>query len=103
MLYFAAVITLLVEETNRYKYYQQCLDFLDNEPSPTPDITESEIFLFLAIIIQMGQYIHNNLKDYWSVLFIFLWQNNEMWQILHILRVLHSLNSDNAFDSNDPN
>jgi hypothetical protein len=64
MWYFAVVITLLVEETNRY--YQQYLHFLDNEPSPTPATTECEMFLFLAIIIQMGKYIHDNLKDYWS-------------------------------------
>jgi hypothetical protein len=64
MLYFAAVITLLVEET--IQHYQQYLDFLEDKPSTAPDITESEMFLFLAIIIQMGQYIHDNLKDYWS-------------------------------------
>jgi hypothetical protein len=37
ILYFAAVITLLVEEANRY--YQQYLDFLDNGHSPIPDVT----------------------------------------------------------------
>jgi hypothetical protein len=52
MLYFAAVITLVVEETNQY--HRQYLDTLDNGPSSAPDITEFEMFLFLAIIVQMG-------------------------------------------------
>jgi hypothetical protein len=52
MLYSAAVITLVVEETNWY--YRQYLDTLDNGPLPAPDITQCEMFLFLAIIIQMG-------------------------------------------------
>jgi hypothetical protein len=60
MLYFAAV-----EETNRY--YPQYLDTLDHGPSPAPGIIECEIFLFLAIIVQMGHDIQNSLKDYWMV------------------------------------
>jgi hypothetical protein len=47
MMNFAAVIILLMEETNWC--YQQYLDFLDSGPSPAPDVTESEIFLFLAV------------------------------------------------------
>jgi hypothetical protein len=43
MFSFAAVITLLVEETNRY--YQQYLDFLDDGPSPVPDITIRNVFV----------------------------------------------------------
>jgi len=39
------------------------------QTSPVPDITESEIFIFLAIIIQMGHYTWDSLKDYW------LWPN----------------------------
>jgi fumarate reductase subunit C len=62
MLYFATVITLLVE-TNRY--YQQYLDFLDNGLAAVPDISEFEMFLLLAII-QMGHDICDNLKDHWS-------------------------------------
>jgi hypothetical protein len=56
---FCSCYTLLVEETNRY--CQQYLDFLDDGPS-MPDVSESEMFLSLAVIIQMG---HDNLKDYW--------------------------------------
>jgi hypothetical protein len=40
-------------ETNRY--YHQKLDSVDNGPSPHPDVTDSEKFLFLGII-QMSHY-----------------------------------------------
>ena len=40
LLYFAEIITPLVE-TNRY--YQDYLDRLDDGPSPDPDVTEAEI------------------------------------------------------------
>jgi len=52
LLYFAEIITLLVVETNRY--YQDYIDRLDNGPSPEPDVTEAEMFVFLALTIQMG-------------------------------------------------
>jgi hypothetical protein len=52
MLYFAPIIDLLVKETN--KYYQQYLDRLDKTPNPVPVITNSEMFLSPAIIVQMG-------------------------------------------------
>jgi len=39
------------------------------QPSPVPDITESEIFIFLAIIIQMKHYSWDRQKHYW------LWLN----------------------------
>jgi hypothetical protein len=61
ILYFAYVITLLVEGTNRY--YQQYLDVLDDGPSPLPDVTESEMFLFLAIIVQMRHDVWDSLSD----------------------------------------
>jgi hypothetical protein len=50
MSYFAPVINLLVEETNRY--YHQYLPTLDDGPSPLHDVTESE--MFLVITVQMG-------------------------------------------------
>jgi hypothetical protein len=46
--YSAAAITLLVEET--ICYHQQYLDFLDDGPSLVPEVTESEVFLFPAVI-----------------------------------------------------
>jgi len=65
-LYFAEIITLLVEETTRY--YQDYIDRLDNGPSPEPDVTEAEMFVFLALTIQMGHGIRDKLTDYWSTL-----------------------------------
>ncbi|PNF38713.1 hypothetical protein B7P43_G16719 [Cryptotermes secundus] len=64
ILYFAWIIRLLVEETNRY--YHQHLDKLQDGLSPRPDVTDSQMFLFLGIIIQMGHDIRDRLKDYWS-------------------------------------
>jgi hypothetical protein len=64
MLYFAPVIDLLVTETNRC--YHQYLDRQDKTPIPLPDITNSEIFLFLAITVQMGHDIRDRLRDYWT-------------------------------------
>jgi hypothetical protein len=52
-LYFAAGITLLVEQTNWF--CQQYLDFLDDWLSPVLDVTDSEMFLFLAVIFQLGR------------------------------------------------
>jgi hypothetical protein len=55
MLFFVEVIRLLVVETNRY--YHQYLDTHYQAPSPLPDVCESEMFLFLGIILQMGHFI----------------------------------------------
>jgi hypothetical protein len=63
MLFFSEIIHLLVEETNRY--YHQYLDSLEDGPSPLPDVTNSEMFLFLGIIIQMDHYIRDRIRDYW--------------------------------------
>ena len=49
LLYFAEIITLLVMETNCY--YQDYTDRLDGGPSPEPDITEPEMFVFLSLTI----------------------------------------------------
>jgi hypothetical protein len=104
MLYFAAVSSLLVGETNRY--YRQYLDTLDERPSPVPDITESEMLLFLALIIQMGHDVRDSFKDYWTVseqlLTPFYSKTMTHDRFLHILRHLHFANNKNAIDSNDP-
>jgi len=57
LLYFAKIITLLVVETN---YYQ---DYIDR-PSPESDVTEAEMFVFLALTIQMGHGVRDKLTDY---------------------------------------
>jgi hypothetical protein len=61
MLYFTAIIHLLVVETNRY--YHQYLDRLDDGPSPRPDMTDFEMFLFLGIVIQMGCDIRDRINE----------------------------------------
>jgi hypothetical protein len=105
VLYFAAVIPLVVQETNRY--YRQYLDTLDNGPSPAPDITECEMFLFLAIIVQMGHDIRDSLKDYWTVTeqfrTPFYSKTTTRDTFLHILRYLPFSNNQNSTDNNDPN
>jgi hypothetical protein len=62
MLSFAFVIDLLVTETNRY--YHLYLDRRDETRKPLPDITNPEMFLFLAIILQMGHDVRDRFRDY---------------------------------------
>jgi hypothetical protein len=64
LLYFTEIITLLVVETNRY--YHNYIDILDDRPSPLPDITEAEMFVFIALTIQMGHCLQDKLTDYWA-------------------------------------
>jgi len=65
-MYFAEIITPLVVETNHY--YHDYTDRLDNGPSPEPDITQAEMFVFLAQTIQMGHGIRDKLTDYWPTM-----------------------------------
>ncbi|PNF42631.1 hypothetical protein B7P43_G01270 [Cryptotermes secundus] len=102
MLYFAGIIHLLVEETNRY--YHQHVDRRQDGPSPRPDVTESEMFLFLGIIIQMGHDIRGRLKDYWSTLEQFATpfysKTMKRDRFLHILRFLHFADNNTETDRN---
>ncbi|KAG8239259.1 hypothetical protein J437_LFUL010649 [Ladona fulva] len=66
LLFFEVIISLLVQETNRY--YLHFLAKQDEGPSPQIDVTFSEMMTFLAIVIQMGHDIRDTLKDYWSQL-----------------------------------
>ncbi|KAG8223670.1 hypothetical protein J437_LFUL001778 [Ladona fulva] len=91
---------LLVDKTNRY--YQQYLEKFDEGPSPKPDVTMTEMYLFLAIILQMGHDVRDSLRDYWSTLHQF---NTPFYsstirhdRFLHILRLLHF--SDNSKEPN---
>ncbi|KAG8233829.1 hypothetical protein J437_LFUL008051 [Ladona fulva] len=91
---------LLVDETNRY--YQQYLEKFDEGPSPKPDVTMTEMYLLLAIILQMGHDVRDSLRDYWSTLHQF---NTPFYsstirrdRFLHILRFLHF--SDNSKEPN---
>ncbi|XP_023719041.1 piggyBac transposable element-derived protein 4-like [Cryptotermes secundus] len=102
MLYFAGIIQLLVEETDRY--YHQDLDRLEDGPSPRPDVTDSEIFLFLGIISQMGHNIRDRLKDYWSTAeqFCTPFYSNTMKRecFLRILHFIHFADNSTEIDRN---
>ena len=105
LLYFAEIITLLVMETN--KYYHDNLDRLDERPSPLPDMTEAKMLVFLALTIQMGHYIWDKLKDYWSRAehFHTTFCGNAMKQdrFFHILHFLHFTDNKNEPDMMDIN
>jgi hypothetical protein len=65
-------------------HYQQYLEYLLCVSFSVRDVTKSEMFFFLAIIIQITWYAwqpSSLLADNWTVVFIFLWQNYETWQI----------------------
>jgi hypothetical protein len=67
------------DQTNRY--YHQYLATLDNISFPLADDTEPEMFLFLAIIVQMGHDMRDSLADYWlttEVPYTLLRQNTQM-------------------------
>ena len=55
---------MLVVKTNCYCH--DYIDTLDNGPSPEPDVTEAEMFVFLALTIQMGHGVRDKLTDYWA-------------------------------------
>jgi len=62
LLFFAEIITLLVVETNRY--YHQFLENSDDGHSPEREVTEVEMFAFLALTLQMGHTVQGRLEDY---------------------------------------
>jgi hypothetical protein len=98
MLYFAAVIPLLAEESNCY--YHQYFDKQDEEPSlPLPNLVTSEMFLILALITQMGCNVVDSLKDYWSTMekFYMPFYNNTT----KCNRFLHILHFPNFTDNNE--
>ena len=64
LLFFTEIITLLVVETNRY--YHQFFENSDDGPSPEREVTEVEMFAFLALILQMGHTVQGRLEDYWT-------------------------------------
>jgi hypothetical protein len=103
LLYFVEIITLLVVETNRY--YQDYIDRLVDGPCPEPDITEAEMFVSLAMTIQMGHGVRDKMTDYWSTLdqvykpFYGTMMNRDRY--LHILRYLHFTDNNNEPDRTD--
>jgi hypothetical protein len=55
--FFVEIIQLLVDETNWY--YKQYVEMLDKGPTSLCDMTAQEIYLFTAVILQMG---HDQMK-----------------------------------------
>jgi hypothetical protein len=66
-------------------YYHWCVDSVDEGCSPQPDITEAEMFVFLAITVQMGLHLWDQLTGYWAksgpVLHSILQQHDETKQM----------------------
>jgi len=105
LLYFAEIISLLEVETNRY--YHDYIDRLDDGLSPEPDVTEAEMFVFLALTIQMGHGVRDKLTDYWAILdqlyTPFYSTMMKLGRYLHILSYLHFTDSRNEPDRTDEN
>jgi hypothetical protein len=57
-------LSVLVVEANCY--YHDYIDRLHDGLSPEPEVTEAEMFVFLALTIQLGHGLRNKLTDYWS-------------------------------------
>jgi hypothetical protein len=72
-----------------------------------PDVTEAEMFVFLAITIQMGHCILDKLTDYWATMeqFYTPFYSNMMkrGRYLHIFRFLHFTDNRNEIGRVDEN
>ena len=103
MLFFVEIITLLVVETNRY--YHDCLDSTDEQHHPQHDVTETEMFVFLALTLQMGHTIQGRLEDYWTKSYQlccpFYRQTMAHSRFYHILWFLHFTDNNRTADSHD--
>jgi len=103
LLFFAVIITLLVVETNRY--YRQFLEKFYDGPSPEHEVTEVEMFAFLALTLQMGHTVQGRLEDYWTKMeqlrTPFYGQTMAHARYYHILRFLHFTDNRNGVDRTD--
>jgi len=105
LLYFSETIILLVMEINCY--YHDYIDRLDNGLSPEPDVTEADMFVFLALTIQMGHGVREKLTDYWVTvdqLYTPFYGTMMKWdRYLHIIRYLHFTDNRNEPERTDEN
>ena len=104
LLFFTEMITLLVVET--YRYYHQFLDNTDDGLSPQREVTEAEMFSFLALTLQMGHTFQDRLEDYSTKMeqlhTTFYGQTMACARYCHILRFLHFTdNNRNGVDTID--
>jgi hypothetical protein len=60
-MFFAESITLLVVETSRY--YHQFLENSDDGTSPQREVLEANMFVFLAVTLQMGHTVQGRLEE----------------------------------------
>jgi len=90
-------------ETNRY--YDQFLQNSDDGPSPQREVTEAEMFVFLAVTLQMGHIIQGRLQDYWTKMEQLCWpfyeQTMARARYYHILSFLHFTDNKNGVDRTD--
>jgi len=101
---FAEIITSLVVETNLY--YHQFLENSDDGHSPEREVTEAEMFAFLALTLQMGHTFQGRLEDYWTKMeqlcTPFYGQMMARARYYHILSFLHFTdNNKNGVDRTD--
>ena len=86
-------------------YYQDYIDRLHNKLYPELDVTEAEMFVFLALTIQMGRGVRDKLTDYWATkdqLYIPFYGTLMKWdRYLHILSYLHFTDNRNEPDRMD--
>jgi len=84
-----------------------CIDRLDNGPSPEPHVTEADMFMFLALTIQMGHGVRDKLTDYRATVdqlyTPFYGTMMKRDRYLHILRYLHFTDNRNEPDGTDEN
>ena len=104
LLFFTEIITLLVVETN--SYYRQFLENSDDGHSSEREVTEVEMFAFLALILQIGHTVQGRLEDYWTKMeqlrTPFYGQTMVRARYYHILRFLHFTDSNrNGVDRTD--
>jgi len=68
-------------------------------------MTEGEMFVFLALMLQMGHTIQGRLEDYWTKLeqlsCAFYRQTMARSRFYHILRFLHFTDNNRTVDSHD--
>jgi len=89
---------LLVVATNCY--YRQFLEKYDDKPSPECEVTEAEMFAFLALTLQRGHTVEGRLEDYWTKMeqlhTPFYGQTMARARYYHTLRFLHFTDNRNG-------
>jgi hypothetical protein len=97
LLFFAEIITVLLVESNWY--YQDYFDSsTDVKFSPKPDVTETKMFVFLALTLQMG---HSPLGRLEQLHVPFYSKMMKQDRYLHTLRFVHFTDKKKEMDRTD--